>query len=98
MKKLVFIVLLIITSLNLKSQNLINNDSIIINSPHYYKWYTEYLKSKKDSNFVNLVNSNTELKKQFDSTEKYFNLFKRRLYSFFFKFYWKSGIHNNICK
>lgn len=91
MSKVFVFFLILLSTQNLHAQNRGSKDSIIINSAPYLKWYSEFSKAKKDSNFQKLINSNIELKKQYDSAEKYFKLYNKRQFSFILNFYASYG-------
>ena len=76
-----FFLFFLIISFNAKSQNLNSRDSIIMNSPPYMKWYSEFRKVKNDTNFQKLLLTNSDLKKQFDTADKYFKIYNKRQYS-----------------
>ena len=78
-KKLVVLILLFPFS-NTYSQSINNlSDSIVINSPPYRNYYLTYKKVRMDTSFMKKINSDSELKFLFDSTEKYYKLFEKRV-------------------
>jgi hypothetical protein len=97
MKKIISVTKLFVISFILFSthyihaQNKVLKDSIVINSAPYVKWYSEFSKAKKDSNFQKLINSNIELKQQYDSADKYFKLYNKRQFSAILNFYVSYG-------
>lgn len=87
-----FLLLFLIISFNANSQNNNSRDSIILNSPPYMKWYSEFRKVKNDTNFQKLLLSNTELKKQYDTADKYFKLYNKRQFSLLLNLYGSYGL------
>ena len=92
MSKVFVFFLILLSTQNLHAQNRGSKDSIIINSAPYMKWYSEFSKAKKDSNFQKLINSNIELKKQYDTADKYFKLYNKRQFSLLLNFYGSYGL------
>jgi hypothetical protein len=87
-----FFLFFLIISFNANSQNNNSRDSIILNSPPYMKWYSEFRKVKNDTNFQKLLLSNTELKKQYDTADKYFKLYNKKQFSLLLNLYGSYGL------
>ena len=77
-KLIVLILLLLFTKTYSQSINEIS-DSIVINSPPYRNYYLTYKKVRIDTSFMKKINSDSELRILFDSTEKYYKLFEKRI-------------------